>query len=207
MARILDLGCGKGVVPLRAGATAADDVVGVDIDKQSLALARMRFPDRSFYLAAAERLPFANASFDRVVSGVALPYMDIPRALAEVRRVLVQGGSAFFSLHPLRLTVSELKKAWPRVVPTGFRLFVLLNGIVFYFTGRTLAVRGRHETFQTQRGIRLALEQAGFERIEFSRPEGRLIVQATACRYAPETGGAEARVAAGDRAGRGAAAQ
>ena len=181
MARILDLGCGNGNLPVRAGATAGDEVVGVDIDERALRLARERFPNRSFYLAPAEHLPFPNCSFDRVVSSVALPYMDIPKTLAEVRRVLLPKGSVFFSLHPLRFTVSELKKAWPRFVPTAYRLFVILNGFLLHFTGRSLRFGGRHETFQTKRAIRLSLQRAGFEQIEFSRPEGRLIVRAIAC--------------------------
>jgi SAM-dependent methyltransferase len=178
MARILDLGCGTGNYPVRAHLSAGDEVVGVDIDKQRLARARQRFPERTFQCARGESLPYRDASFDRVVSAVALPYMDIPKALTEVRRVLIPGGSVFFSVHPLRLTLRELWKAAPRPVAMIYRLFVLLNGLYFHLTGRVLRVLGRTESFQTKRGLRLALARAGFVDARITRPDGRLIVEA-----------------------------
>jgi ubiquinone/menaquinone biosynthesis C-methylase UbiE len=178
MALVLDLGCGAGGPPLRSDFSPGDDVTGVDIDEARLALARQRFPQRAFLCARGESLPFADVSFDRVVSGVALPYMDIPRTLAEVRRILKPRGSVMFSLHPLHFTLGEFSKAVPRPIATGFRLFVVANGLYFHLTGRILRVAGKTESFQTRRGLRLALVRAGFESIEFKRPEGRLIVEA-----------------------------
>lgn len=178
MARVLDLGCGMGNYPIRAPFSVDDEVVGVDIDEARLAVARQRFPHRTFQYARGESLPFPDASFDKVVSAIALPYMDIPKALSEVRRVLVQGGSVFFSVHPLRFTMRELRKCAPHPVATMYRLFVLLNGAYFHLTGRTLRVGGRAESFQTKRGLRLALSRAGFGNAVFNRPDGRLIVQA-----------------------------
>src|SRR5580692_621230 len=105
MAHVLDLGCGVGGPPVRSDFSPDDDVTGVDIDEQRLVVARQRFPQRTFHLAHGESLPFPDASFDRVVSSVALPYMDIPRTLAEVHRVLKAGGSVMFSLHPMHFTM------------------------------------------------------------------------------------------------------
>lgn len=175
--RVLDLGCGTGQCPVRANVADSDDVIGVDIDEPSLAIARETFPNRKFRHARGEELPFPDASFDRVVSAVALPYMDIPKTLAEVRRVLVPGGSIFFSVHALRFTFSELRKAAPRPVAMLFRLFVMFNGLWLYFTGRVLHVGGRTESFQTRRGLQRALTKAGFVDLVFSRPDGRLIVE------------------------------
>lgn len=180
MARVLDLGCGTGDPPIRANLTAADDVVGVDIDEARIATARQRFPQRTFQCARGESLPFPDASFDRVVLAIALPYMDIPRALAEVQRVLAPGGSVFFSVHPLSFTLRELWNATPRPGSMMFRMMVLLNGIYFHLTGNVLRVAGRTESFQTTRGMRLALARAGFLNIVFTRPEGRLLVTANA---------------------------
>lgn len=177
MARVLDLGCGTGKTPVRANVSDADEVVGVDIDEPSLVIARQRFPNRTFRYARGESLPFADASFDRVVSAVALPYMDIPKALAEVRRVLVPGGSAFFSVHAFRFTLGELRKATPRPTAMSYRLYVMLNGLWFHVTGRVLRLAGRMESFQTRRGLKLALIRAGFVDIVFTRPDGRLIVE------------------------------
>jgi ubiquinone/menaquinone biosynthesis C-methylase UbiE len=179
MARVLDLGCGTGNPPVRANLSDADDVVGVDIDERSLATARQRFPQRSFRSGRGESLPFPEGSFEQVVSGVALPYMDIPETLAEIRRVLVPGGGVFFSLHPPGFTLRELWKCAPRPVATLYRLFVLLNGICFHFTGRILRMAGRTESFQTERGFRIALARAGFADVAFTRRQGRLLVEAS----------------------------
>ena len=175
--RVLNLGCGTGKCPPRTKVSESDDVVGVDIDEPSLAIARQSFPNRTFQYARGEALPFPDASFDRVISVVALPYMDIPKTLAEVRRVLVPGGTVFFSVHALRFTLSEFRKAAPRPVPTLYRLFVMVNGLWFYLTGRVLTVAGRPESFQTKRGLQRAMARAGFVDLVFSRPDGRLIVE------------------------------
>jgi ubiquinone/menaquinone biosynthesis C-methylase UbiE len=178
MAHVLDLGCGAGGSPVRSDFSPGDDVTGIDVDEARLAVARQRFPLRTFRCARGESLPFPDASFDRVVSSVALPYMDIPRALAEVRRVLKPGGSVLFSVHPLSFTLSEFRKAAPHPIATGFRFFVLTNGLYFHLTGRIFRVAGKTESFQTRRGLRLALARAGFVSIAFTRPEGRLIAEA-----------------------------
>jgi SAM-dependent methyltransferase len=55
--------------------------------------------------ATATALPFPNASFDAAFSayGAVQSVADLPRLLAEVRRVLVPGGRWVFSVtHPIR---------------------------------------------------------------------------------------------------------
>ena len=111
--RVLDLGCGAGRCPVRAKVSDNNDVVGVDIDEPRLAIARQSFPNRTFQYARGEALPFPDASFDRVVSAVALPYMDIPKTLAEVRRVLVPGGTVFFSVHAFVLPSASFARPFP----------------------------------------------------------------------------------------------
>jgi len=50
--------------------------------------------------APAERLPFADESFDTLVATLTLcTVADLPRALAEARRVLVPGGRLLFCEH------------------------------------------------------------------------------------------------------------
>jgi ubiquinone/menaquinone biosynthesis C-methylase UbiE len=71
------------------------------------------FRNETFTALAANRCHFPTPLFDRAVSSVALPYMDIPKTLAEVRRVLKPGGSVMFSVHPLRFTLGEFRKAVP----------------------------------------------------------------------------------------------
>jgi SAM-dependent methyltransferase len=113
--------------------------------------------------ARAEVLPFADASFERVVCLLAMPYMNIPAAVREIHRILVDGGSLRVTVHPYYFTWRELiHNALPRPAATLYRLWVMLNGIIFHFTGRLLIFRGRCESFQTKRSITRALADAGF---------------------------------------------
>lgn len=178
--RVLDLGCGSGVDSARWGIRASDEVTGIDVDECKLAIARKRFPSRTYLHAAGECLPFSDKTFDRVISALALPYMDIPTTLAEIRRILVPGGSFSASLHLPSFTWAELRHTLPRPVGTLFRMYVLANGLWFHCTGRTVKfVNGRIESFQTERGMRLALERGGFVKAAFGRapsPAGEMFL-------------------------------
>lgn len=176
--RVLDLGCGPGR-DLGLWQTS-DQVVGIDLDQASLSTAKSRFPDRQFLQGRGESLPFPDASFDRVVSNVAVPYMGIQRALAEVRRILSPRGTVFFTLHSYRFTLSELfHNSFPKPIATLFRLYVLLNGLVFHCTGKTMpCLAGRTESFQTERGMRIAFRRAGFNVPTFRRSGTQFIVEA-----------------------------
>jgi hypothetical protein len=78
--------------------------------------------------------------------------MDIPKTLAEVRRVLADGGSVFFSVHPLRFTLRELRASVPHPVAMTYRIFVLLNGIYFHFSGKVCELRGEQNRFRQNAG-------------------------------------------------------
>jgi ubiquinone/menaquinone biosynthesis C-methylase UbiE len=173
--RVLDLGCGPGSDLAPWGVDPGDQVTGVDIDEGRLAIARTRFPERTFLQGVGEALPFPDESFDRIISSVAVPYMNIPQALAQIYRALAPGGLVSLSLHSPAFTMGELlHHALPRPVPTLFRLYVMANGVFFHCTGRTLGFpNGRTESFQTERGMRVALNRAGFIDINAQRVPGR----------------------------------
>jgi ubiquinone/menaquinone biosynthesis C-methylase UbiE len=172
--RVLDLGCGSGVDLAAWGVTTADEVTGLDIDGTRLTAARLRFPNRAYHLGAGECLPFQAESFDRVISAVALPYMNIQKALAEIHRVLAHRGSLSLSLHSPGFTLAELlHNAFPKPLATLFRLYVMANGSWFHCTGRTAGFLNRRtESFQTERGMRIALKRAGFSNFFFQRAAG-----------------------------------
>jgi ubiquinone/menaquinone biosynthesis C-methylase UbiE len=172
--RVLDLGCGSGQDLAFWGVSASDEVTGLDIDDRRLAIAKVRFSNRTYRQGAGECLPFEDESFDRVISAVALPYMNIQKTLAEIYRILVRGGGLSLSLHLPGFTIAELlHNALPKPVPTLFRLYVLANGLLFHCTGRTVGfLKGRTESFQTERGMRVALNRAGFVNLSFSRATG-----------------------------------
>jgi len=182
--RILDLGCGAGGTNLALwGVAESDEVQGVDIDEGALVIARQRFPNRTYLLGRGENLPFGDASFERVVSSVAFYYMNVPKTLSEIHRVLVPEGRISLSLLPASFTLVELRRAFPRVIPSVFRLYVLGNGLWFHCTGKTVRfVTNRTECFHTERGMRIALRRAGLTDPRFSWREGvmskMLIVEA-----------------------------
>jgi ubiquinone/menaquinone biosynthesis C-methylase UbiE len=74
---LLDLGCGSRQDLASWGVTAADEVTGLDIDDGRLAIAKVRFSNRPYLPGAGECLPFEDEGFDRVISALALPYMNI----------------------------------------------------------------------------------------------------------------------------------
>jgi SAM-dependent methyltransferase len=87
--RALDLGCGTGM-STRAARFVADRVIGVDASADMLREAD-HAPGTSYLLAAAERLPFADAVFDLVTIASAIHWFE-PPALADCRRVLGKEG-------------------------------------------------------------------------------------------------------------------
>jgi len=97
---VLDLGCGTGVLLQKlAHRFPQAKLVGVDSTAAMLAIARQRLPPRALlHLACAEQLPFADDSFDLVVSSSMFHYLPRPlAALAEVRRVLKPQGKLVLS--------------------------------------------------------------------------------------------------------------
>jgi len=172
--RVLDLGCGSGKSLVYWGVTASDQVTGLDIDESQLAVARERFPGRTYLRGAGESMPFAKETFDRVIAQVSLPYMNIQKALAEIHRVLVPEGSVSMRLHLPSFTLSELlHHSIPSPKATLFRLYVMANGVWFHCSGRTIAFRGISESFQTERGMKIAFKRAGFSQFSFTRVPGR----------------------------------
>jgi ubiquinone/menaquinone biosynthesis C-methylase UbiE len=94
--RVLDVACGTGVV----ARTAADrvgptgNVVGLDLNPGMLAVAARLRPDLDWRQGDAASLPFADASFDRVLCQFALMFFpDRLAALREMRRVLAPEGT------------------------------------------------------------------------------------------------------------------
>ncbi len=171
--RVLDLGCGAGLTPQKLNLPADWEIVGVDTSYQALRKARESFPNRSFICAKAESLPFRGSQFECVISNVALPYTNIPNSLAEANRVLAVGGTLLASLHNVRFTLAELRQALPRLRASVYRAWVLLNGIIFHLFGRVFG-----ESFQTERGMRLALKRAGFAGVAFRNDPKRWFVEA-----------------------------
>lgn len=95
-ARVLDVGCGTGIVAIAAHQRVGPDgvIVGVDPNEGMLAVARRSEPSINWRLATAESLPIDDQSFDHVLSQfAAMFFTDRETALSEMARVTVQGGT------------------------------------------------------------------------------------------------------------------
>lgn len=106
-ARVLDVGCGTGVVALTAARRGAQ-VTGVDLTPELIARARENATlaglTIEWHEGDAEALPFSDQSFDFVVSQFGHMFAPRPEvALAEMLRVLKPGGTIAFSTWPPEL--------------------------------------------------------------------------------------------------------
>jgi len=92
--RVLDVGCGTGALTLAAAERVAPGtVVGLDSSAEMLAVARRKPTPVEWRDGRAEALPFADASFDAVLSQFAMMFFDDQiRALREMKRVLRPSG-------------------------------------------------------------------------------------------------------------------
>jgi len=93
--RILDLGCGTGIVArvLRERLGGAARLTGLDVNASMLAKARSIAPDIEWVEGNAVALPFADHSFEVVIAQQVLQFVpDRKAAMREIRRVLVPGG-------------------------------------------------------------------------------------------------------------------
>lgn len=102
--RVLDVACGAGF-GVRMIAHGCAQVIGVDIDEQSIAAARAAAGEEGgeYLVADATRMPFADAAFDAVVSFETLEHVPAQPFLDEVRRVLAPGGLLLLSTPQSRL--------------------------------------------------------------------------------------------------------
>jgi ubiquinone/menaquinone biosynthesis C-methylase UbiE len=103
--RLLDVACGTGVVARRAAANAGPQlkVTGIDLSAGMLKVARDAAEREGLTISwdegAAERLPYADGSFDLATCQFALMFFaDREAALTEMFRVLVEGGRAALSV-------------------------------------------------------------------------------------------------------------
>lgn len=101
--RVLDLGCGEGRHVIAAYALGEVHAVGVDLSRTDLTTAQARFAEieeagnelkqLDLTEASALALPFADASFDKVICSEVLEHIpDYRAALKEIRRVLKPAG-------------------------------------------------------------------------------------------------------------------
>jgi len=149
--RVLELGCGSGRLTGRIAAALGrvdetssvgrrDDgirAVGLDRSQTLLSLARDRHRHARgpAWIAGDMRgLPFADESFDVVISGRALRLTDLPLALTEIARVLRPGGLALLqdqmlpSIGPGRVLYRQVRRT-VRQFPSMVRMYGLVTTV------------------------------------------------------------------------------
>ncbi len=124
---VLELGCGAGMLALlkRKGIT----LTGVDLSKECAVAARRNGYDATF-AAPLSQLPFADASFDYVVSLDVLGHVteeDKDAVLAEIKRVLRPGG---VTLHGIECTDRASQKSYDEMDAEELRRFIAVDGHV-----------------------------------------------------------------------------
>jgi ubiquinone/menaquinone biosynthesis C-methylase UbiE len=97
--RVLDVASGRGDGALVLAARFGCEIVGLDFGPRNVQAATKEAREQglakqvAFYCGDAERLPFADGTFDAVVCECALcTFPDKPAAVAEFARVLQPGG-------------------------------------------------------------------------------------------------------------------
>jgi len=161
-------------------------VVLSDINESMLCVGRDRLLDRGlmrnvrFALADAERLPFADESFDCVTIGFGLRNVtDKPAALASMRRVLKPGG---------RLLVLEFSRP---VVPGLKPLYDLYSFSVLPWLGARIASDAASyrylaesiRRFPDQETLRGMMEDAGLEDCGYHNLSGGIVALHKGFRY------------------------
>jgi 2-polyprenyl-3-methyl-5-hydroxy-6-metoxy-1,4-benzoquinol methylase len=99
--RVLDISCGSGYGTQYLAIQGASEVVGVDIDKESIEFAQKfhQHPVVSYIQSDAHHVKeLADASFDVIISFETIEHVEKPRDfLFELRRLLKSDGQAFIS--------------------------------------------------------------------------------------------------------------
>ena len=119
--RVLDVGCGTGVVAItaaRSGATVSAIDLTPALLERARENARIAGVSIDFREADAEEIPFVDSEFDAVLSQFAHIFAPRPDvAIREMLRVLKPGGTLAFSTWPPELLVGRTSALAARYLP------------------------------------------------------------------------------------------
>ena len=121
--KILEIGCGIGTI-VNQLSTQGYNIIGTDISNEAIAYGLEKYGEINLQVQPAEKLPFANESFDIVLSFDLFEHIaEINKHVSEVCRVLCPGGYYLFQT-PNKLsnvifeTLSHKSLKWRRVHPS-----------------------------------------------------------------------------------------
>jgi len=92
--RALDIGCHSGLFTKQIlQSSNIQQIYGVDISAQAIALAKNRIKKGRFFVADAHKLPFKDNFFDSIVCLEMLEHVENPqKVISEINRVLKKSG-------------------------------------------------------------------------------------------------------------------
>ena len=120
---VLDLACGPGFFS-HAFANAGAKVIGVDISKELIAVAKEKNPNADFYVSSADSLrKIQDKSIDKVVVVLALQNIaNVKGALEEAKRVLCSRGRLYLVLnHPVFRIPKRSSWGWDEAEKLQYR--------------------------------------------------------------------------------------
>jgi demethylmenaquinone methyltransferase/2-methoxy-6-polyprenyl-1,4-benzoquinol methylase len=173
--RLLDVGCGTGLVALEAATLlgTADNITCLDPSAGMLSVAKTKLNAR-FVQGVAEKIPLADESFDFLTMGYALRHVaNLDTAFREYHRVLAPGGKVLLleiTKPSNRLGAALLKAYFNGLYPWLTRIF----------TGSKAArdmMKYYWETIDAcvpPELILEALQEAGFKQVKRTRRYGVL---------------------------------
>ena len=124
---VLDLGCGAGMLALLKRKQVS--LTGVDLSPECALAARRNGYDTTL-TSNLSRLPFADATFDYVVSLDVLGHIGFEEkdaVLSEIKRVLRKGG---VTMHGIECTDRSTQKGYEEMTADELRQFVEVDGHV-----------------------------------------------------------------------------
>ena len=138
--RVLEVGCGTGVLSLLAKMIVGDGgaVEAIDIAPKMVARARQKAEKAglliNFSVASIDELPYGDGIFDAVISSLMFHHLPLrikERGLEEVYRVLKPGG---------RLLLCDFSSPRYLVFPIAFLMFIWISSTRYQLFGRLPAL-------------------------------------------------------------------
>lgn len=140
---LLDVGCGAGRQMQRAFQKGAK-AFGIDPDFESLRKCRER--DLEVIRSKAERLPFKDASFHRLICKGVLDFTEVGSAISEMSRVLRPGGRMQLQVFGLGYYLHYMFFS-PIFLTRVYAFLTILNTWIYRMTGR----RWRTTVYQSRK--------------------------------------------------------
>lgn len=90
--RFLDLACGVGSIVRHASTSGFEQISGLDISPDAIAMMTEAWPGAEGYVGSAHDMPFGDASMDVVASQFGFEYAGMADTLPEIARILADDG-------------------------------------------------------------------------------------------------------------------